>query len=351
MSTQDIAFFNDFEIEHAIVQPVLDFSELPGQWAIEAEALVGNNDVQSTLVGVAPGDTLVGTVTSSGCASTGICTSWTITLTDTTSGKSTTQTTKAVKDALNEVDVAVLETYDVSTCTRLPANGEVPFFDNALTTSTGAAEPETYTFYPLAQNGVNAEVPTTCGFGGKASGNDYTLYFGASPTLPDGGADDSGPGSSSSGAAAAGARGERDSGERRLGQQLGQRVVERRRQQRGTGSSGGSSSGGGSGSSSGVKGVAAPAPRATAAARRPTRARGTLTRAVLVRVARRAADAPRLAAATIASVSRSPSASCSRHRWSGAGASAADDAFLRDGGIVGDCRSSREAAWGSRRAA
>jgi MYXO-CTERM domain-containing protein len=199
VSTQDIAFFNDLETNTAIVQPVLDFSELPGTWAMEAESLVGNNDVQSTLVAVEPGDLLLGTVTSADCDSSGVCQSWTITLTDTTTGKSTTQTTMAVTDAPNEVDAAVLETYDVSSCARLPASGEVPFLDNSLTTSTGAAEPETYTFYSLAQNMVNAEVPTTCGWNGTTSGNDYTLIFGANPSVPgDAGLEDDGSASSSS---------------------------------------------------------------------------------------------------------------------------------------------------------
>ena len=145
---QDIAFFNDFETSSSILQPVLDFSELPGQWAMEAESLVGNNDIQSTLVGVNPGDTVLGTVVLADCNSSGVCTSWTITLKDLTTGKSTSQNATTVPDATDEVDVAVLETYDVDSCDKLPASGEVPFFDVNLTTASGATEPETYTFDP-----------------------------------------------------------------------------------------------------------------------------------------------------------------------------------------------------------
>ena len=225
-SGQDIAFFNDFETATSIVQPVLDYSEMPGTWAIEAESLVGNNDIQSTLVAVSPGDTLLGTVVSSACSSAGACT-WTITLTDQTTGKSTTQTTKAVTDAVNEVDAAVLESYGVSACNLLPASGVVPFLNNTVTTSAGAAEPETFTFYPLAQNGVNPEVPTNCGFNGTASGNDYTLYFGANPVLPDAG------GSSSSGSSSgSSSSGQQQRGGRRRGRQgLRKREQLRRRHQ------------------------------------------------------------------------------------------------------------------------
>jgi MYXO-CTERM domain-containing protein len=239
VSTQDIAFFNDLETNTAIVQPVLDFSELPGTWAMEAESLVGNNDVQSTLVAVEPGDLLLGTVTSADCDSSGVCQSWTITLTDTTTGKSTTQTTMAVTDAPNEVDAAVLETYDVDSCARLPASGEVPFLDNSLTTSTGATEPETYTFYSLAQNMVNAEVPTTCGWNGTTSGNDYTLIFGANPSVPgDAGLEDDGSASSSSSGSSGSSSGSSGGGSGSSSSS--------------SGGGSGSSGGGGSGSSSGA---------------------------------------------------------------------------------------------------
>ncbi len=64
IGSQDIAFFNDFETKDIILQPVLDFSEIPGAWAIESENCCGptgnGNDVQSALVQVSPGDVLRG---------------------------------------------------------------------------------------------------------------------------------------------------------------------------------------------------------------------------------------------------------------------------------------------------
>lgn len=256
IADQDIAFFNDIETNTAIVQPVLDFSELPGQWAMEAESLVGNNDVQSTLVAVNPGDTLLGTVTSANCNASGVC-SWTITLTDTTTGKSTTQTTAAVTDIPNEVDAAVLETYGVDSCDKLPANGEVPFLDNSLTSAGGATEPETYAFYDLSQNDANAEVPTTCGWNGTASGNDYTLVFGVDPALPDGGTSSSGSssGSDSGGGASSGSGSSSGAGS---GSSSGS-ASSSSGSSSGTGSGGGTSSGGfqspGAGTSSGQHGA------------------------------------------------------------------------------------------------
>ena len=72
-------------------------------------------------------------------------------------------------------------------------DGGREFLDNSLTASNGTAEPETYTFHSL--RGANAEVPTTCGWNGTATGNDYTLIFSTDPTLPPG--TDAGTGSSS----------------------------------------------------------------------------------------------------------------------------------------------------------
>ena len=186
VGSQDIAFFNDFETKDIILQPVLDFSEIPGEWAIESENCCGptgnGNDVQSTLVQVSAGDLIRGELDMATCGTNGDCTNWTVTTTDVTTGKSTSLTMQNPGEAADEVNPAVLETYSVTSCDMLPANGEATFFNNALTNG-GAAEPETYVLEtilspPAAPKGF----PTTCGYGGTTSGNSYTLVFGTSPT-------------------------------------------------------------------------------------------------------------------------------------------------------------------------
>jgi MYXO-CTERM domain-containing protein len=183
---QDIAFFNDFETKDIILQPVLDFSEIPGEWAIESENCCGptgnGNDVQSTLVQVSAGDVIRGEIDMASCAASGECTNWTVKTTDVTTGKSTSLTMQNPGEVADEVNPAVLETYSITSCDMLPANGEATFFDNALT-NAGVAEPETYVLEtilspPAAPQGF----PTTCGYGGTTSGNSYTLVFGTSPT-------------------------------------------------------------------------------------------------------------------------------------------------------------------------
>jgi hypothetical protein len=188
VGNQDIAFFNDFETNDYILQPVLDFSELPGQWAIESEnCCPSGNDYQSDLVAVSPGDVIQGIVTATGCDASGVCSSWTVTTTDLTTGMSTVLNTSTYGEVVNELDPGVLETYDVTSCDMLPANGEVTFYDNSLTTPEGATVNEPYTFFNCVTGGgcgdsVPASLPTSCGYGGYASDHAYTLLFGTSPT-------------------------------------------------------------------------------------------------------------------------------------------------------------------------
>jgi hypothetical protein len=202
VGAQDIAFFNDFETYDYILQPVLDFSELPNQWAIESEnCCPSGNDLQSSLVAVSPGDIIQGLVTATDCDAAGVCTTWTVTTTDLTTGMSTVLNTNAAGEAAVELNPGVLETYDVTSCDMLPANGEITF-ENTLTNAAGVTVHKPYTFYNCADTdgcdaGIPASLPTDCGYGGFSSGSRFTLTFGTSPT-PTPGIDAGEPGSDAS---------------------------------------------------------------------------------------------------------------------------------------------------------
>jgi hypothetical protein len=187
---QDIAFFNDIVTSAGggnILQPVLDYNgEDANHWAIESEnCCISGNDVQSTIVPVNAGDVILGTVTGTGCDSTGVCQAWTITTTDMTTGKSTTNNTTAPMGVPNGVSPGSLETYGVTACDMFPASGQVTFVDNAVTSGDGGTEKLKYDLLTL--QGVAAEVPRDCGYGGSTSGNSYTLIFGTT-LANDGGA-------------------------------------------------------------------------------------------------------------------------------------------------------------------
>ncbi|HVZ85981.1 MAG TPA: hypothetical protein VHG72_03380 [Polyangia bacterium] len=189
---QDIAFFNDIETSAGggdILQPVLDFNgEIPGLWSIESEhCCIDNNDMQTTPVPVAPGDTIQGTVTGSDCDATGACQAWAVTAADVTTGGTTTLNTTAPGGVPNALSPASLETYGVSSCDMFPAGGETTFTGNRLTDAGGNVQTNKYRLITLDQ--VAAEVPRTCGYGGRTTGDDeFTLIYGAVPALLDGGA-------------------------------------------------------------------------------------------------------------------------------------------------------------------
>jgi hypothetical protein len=194
---QDIAFFNDVQTTAGgedILQPVLDFSEIPGHWAIESEhCCIDGNDEQSNLVQVSPGDTILGVVTAAGCDATGVCGSWTVTTTDTTTGKSTVLNTTAPMGVPNSVNPAALETYGVMSCDMFPASGEETFIDNALMDPDGGGvQTLRYGLDVLSSPPAGF---VSCGYGGSMSNNSYTLIFSASPMGSDAGAAEGGGGS------------------------------------------------------------------------------------------------------------------------------------------------------------
>lgn len=178
---QDIAFFNDIctsADSGDILQPVLDFSELGSRWAIESEhCCIAGNDSQSTAVGVSPGDLIRGTVVPSNCNSAGLCTTWTITTLDVTTGKSTVNNTSETAGKADLVDSAALESYGITACDMLPANGEITFFNNTLTSSSGAAQSLSYSLDTIKQRESGSTLPLDCGYAGSKSGNSFTLIW------------------------------------------------------------------------------------------------------------------------------------------------------------------------------
>ncbi len=187
---QDIAFFNDIVTTAGggdILQPVLDYNgEVRNHWAIESEhCCISGDDMQTTPIDVNAGDVILGTVNGTGCDSTGACSAWTVTTADVTTSKSTTLNTTAPMGVPNGVSPGSLETYGVSACDMFPASGEITFVDNSVMSGDGGAEKLRYTLLTL--QGVAAEVPRNCGYGGSTSGNTYTLIFGTPSAASDGG--------------------------------------------------------------------------------------------------------------------------------------------------------------------
>ena len=113
-----------------------------------------------------------------------------MTTTDVTTAKSTTLNTTAPGGVANGVSPGSLETYGVSSCDMFPGGGATTFMNNSLTGPNAAVQMPRYRLLTL--QGVAAEVPTNCGYGGTTSGNDYTLIYGPVTVGTDGGTLDSG---------------------------------------------------------------------------------------------------------------------------------------------------------------
>ena len=206
VANQDIAFFNDITTTAGgdggdILQPVLDFNgETRGKWSIESEhCCISNNDMQTTPIVVAPGDQIRGTVTGTGCAASGVCTGWIVTTEDMTTAKSTTLNTTAPNGVPHGVSPGSLETYGVMACDMFPAGGETTFTNNTLTDPVGNLQ--TLKYRLINFEGVDPEVPTNCGYGGKTSGDDFTLIYGTVTSGADGGTSTGGTGGGTGGAA------------------------------------------------------------------------------------------------------------------------------------------------------
>ena len=101
-----------------------------------------------------------------------------MTAADMMTAKSTTLNTTAPNGVPNGVSPGSLETYGITSCDMFPVGGETTFTNNTLTDSVGNAQTLSYQLISFEELYVNAEVPTTCGYGGKTSGSDFTLIYG-----------------------------------------------------------------------------------------------------------------------------------------------------------------------------
>jgi hypothetical protein len=182
---QTIYFFNGLEgvpTVESILQPVLGFSN--GHWtATSWNCCKSGTTYYGNTIDVNPGDVIVGTVTGTQCASSGLCNSWSIQTLDKNTGEAAVLTTSAWGVAENWVFAGVLEVYGASTCDDLPASGLLAFSNQAYSTVNGTSPA------PNWQLGLGSVTPS-CGYGGAVNGSTVTLDFtsaGSVVTGPSGG--------------------------------------------------------------------------------------------------------------------------------------------------------------------
>lgn len=100
----------------------------PSGWSLASwNCCVSGTTYHSSFI-AAPGSTVSGDIGGTGCASSGVCSSWQIVSYDYSSEQSTTLNTSAYGVAMNWVFGGALEAYDISACSQLPG-GTVTFSD------------------------------------------------------------------------------------------------------------------------------------------------------------------------------------------------------------------------------
>ena len=130
---QTLFFFPSFAPQDhpPIIQPVLQWgpSSAGGgnYWTIASWYVSADLSAEySSLERVSPGDVIDGVIDGSDCDS-GACTSWTITATDTNTGIDSTLTTTGGDYAYKDVQGAVMEVYNTTSCSEYPSNAGITF--------------------------------------------------------------------------------------------------------------------------------------------------------------------------------------------------------------------------------
>jgi hypothetical protein len=157
-----------------ILQPVLQFGSSPAgggnYWALASWYVDDyGNASHTSVLKVAAGDHLTGTMTTTSCTADGGC-HWTVVSRDTTSNKSR-RLRITRPEAYTLVNGGVLEAYSVANCRQLPAGGMAQFGNIVVTGAGGAAE--TPTWMPMTYS----QALTGCRFNVVATGNQTQLFY------------------------------------------------------------------------------------------------------------------------------------------------------------------------------
>jgi hypothetical protein len=169
---QTVFFFPSFEPAAGgrIVQPVLQYGPSAaggGQyWAI-ASWYVGTSTVHSTLQQVNAGDTITGTMTTTGDCSTGSC-KFVIVTRDVTSSHSRTLSVYET-EPYTAVQAGVLEAYQINACSDLPAATTTKFSKLVVDEPSGAVTP------PWSAR--NWSPSPSCVYGVTHNGSTVTLSY------------------------------------------------------------------------------------------------------------------------------------------------------------------------------
>jgi hypothetical protein len=184
---QTIYFFTGFDnysSDISILQPVLEWnSNYTNAWGIASwNCCPSGTADHSSAVSVSPGDTILGTVTSTCSAGTESCSTWNITTDDQSSGLSTTlSNTPSEGQTLNWAFAGALEVYNVAQCSDYPPNGPIIFNASLYDDNFNLISNPGWSI-----TNYSSGLTPQCNYGGQVSGTQVTLEYsaGSCTTVP-----------------------------------------------------------------------------------------------------------------------------------------------------------------------
>ena len=174
---ETLFFFNgleDIDAVQSILQPVLQWYA-PGPWAIASwNCCLSGITVESTPVNVSPGDTILGTISSTCKAGTTYCATWNVVSEDQTTGKKTTLSkTPSNGQVWNWAFGAVMEVYGVTKCTDYPKGNKSTVFTTQLyDQNLKVVSSPSWTAAP-----AGSTTTPKCGYGLKVTPTQETLKY------------------------------------------------------------------------------------------------------------------------------------------------------------------------------
>jgi len=164
----------DIDAVQSILQPVLQWYA-PGPWAVASwNCCLKGITVESTPVPVNPGDTILGTISSSCKAGTTYCAKWNIVSKDQTTGKKTTLSkTPSDGQIWNWAFGAVMEIYGVTECSDFPkGNKSTVFTTQVYDQNLNVISSPSWTAAPAGTN-----TKPKCGYGLTVAPTQETLKY------------------------------------------------------------------------------------------------------------------------------------------------------------------------------
>jgi hypothetical protein len=170
-----VYFFNSLQSDSQIIQPVLQWGSngmtgASNKWVYASWWVYINSDGSwgawhTPANNATPGHEMGGFMRGRNCTASGRC-DWQITTSDYTSGAS--QTANFTKDfsvglgIFNRAEQGVLEAYRVTSCSRLPTNGSIDFYDTTVyQQTTGGVRSDVYPWVTWSESVFN--VSPNCG--------------------------------------------------------------------------------------------------------------------------------------------------------------------------------------------